>query len=104
MIQDISNRPATESVDKATYHVQLVLNDIASGAVSPAQLQTLMMAAAGALITATSPTLLPSQLVHNLDAEEKFSKKLALNRIEAAEAISSSPRTLDDLAKQGLIH
>jgi len=104
MKQSVDNKPLTEQIDEATHRVQLVLNDIAAGNVAAGQLKTLLIAAAGALITASSPTLLPSQLGHNLESEEKISKKLALNRIEAAEAISVSPRTLDDLTKRGLIH
>src|ERR1043166_305000 len=99
----VSTLPLPESSTATTDPVQIILHAIARGALSPAQLQTLLAAVAGALIAASSAPPLQSQFSHNSGEEKNFSKKLALTRVEAADAIGVSPRTLDDLVKRRVI-
>jgi len=90
----------------ATEHIQTILDDIARGVLSPGQLQTLLVATTAGLVAATtvSPPPIRSQSGQKSKDEKNPATKLALTRVEAAEAIGVSLRTLDELTKRGLIH
>jgi len=84
---------------EAPSHVQAVLNDIQAGRLSPTQLAGLLAAVACHLALSSAATSKPMPLTPPTVAGQK----LALNRQEAAKALSMAVRTLDDLTSRGLI-
>ena len=91
--------PFTPSEDGANQRLQLILKDLASGALSPTQLSILLGATAASLAAAAAvPAPAPRVLADPADP------RLQVDRKEAARRLGYDASTVDRLVKRGQLH